>query len=365
MKKTHLIFLIPLFFACSQSNSDNWEAFEVKIDTVFIEAGDEIIFLQSGLSHSSLSLDQKKLFNFSPKSELEIIDLDNLKLLNKIVTEKEGVLGTGWPYAIQFEQTGNLVFYGLNEVRLLKPDLSSMQRYSVNEEDLAGIAPEVLAMFNPKVTDGNLLYGIYENSEQVPMGLAIVSLEDKNVKKIPLEMAERIVPFTFSLFVQGRLSNRAYDPINLVLVNNQLIISTAYSNDAFILDLKSETVALMTFHSELTQDKTAVPNRTSAETINELEGLMKEKEKSVKFGPIYFDKTHERFCRFSRQLDREIGDSIIFKSVLTVFDKDLNQLGEQVVQVDPFSKKFFKDGKLWSYVNVEDELGFAVFTFDF
>jgi hypothetical protein len=26
---------------------------------------------------------------------------------------------------------------------------------------------------------------------------------------------------------------------------------------------------------------------------------------------------------------------------------------------------FFKDGKLWSYVNVDDELGFAVFTFDF
>ena len=26
---------------------------------------------------------------------------------------------------------------------------------------------------------------------------------------------------------------------------------------------------------------------------------------------------------------------------------------------------FFKDGKLYSYVNAEDELGFAVFTFDF
>ena len=29
------------------------------------------------------------------------------------------------------------------------------------------------------------------------------------------------------------------------------------------------------------------------------------------------------------------------------------------------SYPFFKDGKLYSYVNVEDELGFAVFTFDF
>ncbi len=56
---------------------------------------------------------------------------------------------------------------------------------------------------------------------------------------------------------------------------------------------------------------------------------------------------------------------MVFKNVLTVFDENLNQLGETIVPVDPFSKKFFKDGKLWSYVNVEDELGFAVFTFDF
>ena len=29
------------------------------------------------------------------------------------------------------------------------------------------------------------------------------------------------------------------------------------------------------------------------------------------------------------------------------------------------SDAFFKDGKLWSYVNVDDELGFAVMDFEF
>lgn len=83
------------------------------------------------------------------------------------------------------------------------------------------------------------------------------------------------------------------------------------------------------------------------------------------FGRFYFDKTNRRFWRFSRDLESEIGDSLIFKNVLTVFDENLNQLGEIAVSVDPFSKKFFKDGKLWSYVNVDDELGFAVFSFNF
>ena len=56
---------------------------------------------------------------------------------------------------------------------------------------------------------------------------------------------------------------------------------------------------------------------------------------------------------------------MVFRNVLTVFDEEINQIMETEVLVDPFSKKFFKDGKLYSYVNVEDELGFAIFTFDF
>ncbi|MEB2776594.1 DUF4221 family protein [Algoriphagus sp. D3-2-R+10] len=368
MKKLTPLFLLGICLACGnptdQSNQEEFN-FTYRMDTVMVDSGEELLFLQSGLSHSTLSVDQKKLYNFSPKSELEIIDLDTLSLLKKIVTDKEGDLGTGWPYAIQLDQKGNLIFYGLMEVRIFPPDLNSMKKYSLSEDALTGLKPDKLAPFNPKITNGNLLYGIYETIEQVPQGLAIISLEDRNVKKIELNLAEKINPFTYSLFVQGRLSNKAYEPIHLELANNQLIISTAYFNEAIIFDLASETVSTKTFHSELTQDQTAIPSKTSAETINEMEILRKEASKSVKFGPIYFDKTHQRFCRISRQYDKERGDSLIFKNVLTVFDNELNQLAETELPIDPFSKKFFKDGKLYSYVNVEDELGFAVFIFDF
>lgn len=361
MKKTLVLFLIPLIFSCSGSGRENREGLEVLIDTVFVDAGDELIFHQIGLSHSDLSNDQKRLFNFTPKSELEVIDLDSLKLVHKIVMEKEGPLGTGWPYAIQFDQTESVVFYGFEEVRFFNSDLSVMKRYQLTPGALAGLEPEVLSAFNPKVADGEFLYSIYENYEQVPQGLAIVSFEDMRVKKVPLDLANRIKPFTYSL----KSSSKGYEPINLELVDNRLILSTAYSNEAFIVDLESDAVTLKTFHSELTQDKKPIPTKTAAETINEMEVIRREGKKSVTFGKFYFDKTHRRLWRFSRDLDREIGDSLIFKNVLTVFDEDLNQLAESVVSVDPFSKKFFKDGKLWSYINVNDELGFAVIDFKF
>lgn len=361
MKKALVLFLIPLIFSCSGSDSENWESFEVSIDTVFIDSGDELIFLQSGLSHSDLSTDQKQLFNFTPKGELEVIDLDSLKLLHKISTEKEGPVGTGDAYAIQIDQTGSLVFYSFNELRLFSPDLDSMKRYRLDDNALSGLEPDMLAVFNPKIAEGKFLYAIYEKQEQVPQGIAIVSFENMSAKKIPLDISRRIEPFTYSL----KSSSKGYEPINLELVDNRLIISTAYSNEAFIVDLESDSVTVKSFRSQLTQDKKPIPTRTSAETINELVDLMREGKKSVTFGRFYFDQTSRRLWRFSRDLDREIGDSLVFRSVLTVFDEDLNQLAESVVDVDPFSKKFFKDGKLWSYINVNDELGFAVIDFKF
>ena len=52
---------------------------------------------------------------------------------------------------------------------------------------------------------------------------------------------------------------------------------------------------------------------------------------------------------------------------LFAYDQDLNLVGE--VQMEELNSQpswpFFKDGKLWSYVNVNDELGFAVMDFNF
>jgi hypothetical protein len=60
-------------------------------------------------------------------------------------------------------------------------------------------------------------------------------------------------------------------------------------------------------------------------------------------------------------------DSFESKVYLFAYDADLNLLGETLLENLTSTPRFyfFKDGKLWSYANVNDELGFAVFTFDF
>ena len=85
-----------------------------------------------------------------------------------------------------------------------------------------------------------------------------------------------------------------------------------------------------------------------------------EKVKEIHFLKFHYDDQNEKFWRFSTSLDRMIGDSATYDIVLTIFDKDLAQLHEEKVE---FSEKgsltFFKDGALYSYINLEDELGFV------
>lgn len=52
---------------------------------------------------------------------------------------------------------------------------------------------------------------------------------------------------------------------------------------------------------------------------------------------------------------------------LFAYDQDFKLLGESKLELEERVDYsfFWKDGKLYSYVNIEDELGFAVFTFDF
>jgi hypothetical protein len=241
-----------------------------------------------------------------------------------------------------------------------------MQQYRLTPETLSGLEPEDILAINTKLSsDGKYLFSIYENMERIPQGLASISFEEMQVKKIPFDLASKIQPFIYSLFLDGRLRARGHDGIHMELIDHRLIVSTRYANEAFILDLQSNAVTVKTFHSELTQDKKTIPAKTQAESMDEFQQIRNEGQKSVTFGKFYHDKTNRKLWRFSQDLESEIGDSLVFRSVLTVFDEDLNQLVETVVQVNPFSKKFFKDGKLWSYVNVEDELGFAVFTFNF
>ena len=78
----------------------------------------------------------------------------------------------------------------------------------------------------------------------------------------------------------------------------------------------------------------------------------------------FWDQVGECFYRFSYQELPEVigGDGGIRSKVyLTVLDKDLNQLGETLLPqlTKRPGKHFAKDGEIWIYENMNDEMGFV------
>lgn len=93
----------------------------------------------------------------------------------------------------------------------------------------------------------------------------------------------------------------------------------------------------------------------------------------VKFSPPVWDQVNKRYLRLSAQrVYSDIKQENSFlpqtketKVFLTVFDEDFNLISEgEVPEFNSESVKYFaKDGKLWYFTNVDDELGFIVLSF--
>ncbi|MBD3627061.1 MAG: DUF4221 family protein [Cyclobacterium sp.] len=362
-----------MIFSCGNESSEKADSGNIlenlifTVDTVMVDAGDDIISLQWNLSISTLSNDQKYLFNFNPKTnQLEVIDLEMLKLKEKFSLEREGPLGTGNPRGIHLDERGRLFMIAFNEVRIYSPSLDSMQLIKLNADNLNGLnAGESIGTEFKITDDGSMLittYGIAKNAQQ---GLAIISLDGLQVKKVPFELGQKIQPFVRSFYMDGRLMSQSVESIYLNEIEGVVLASSPHFNEVHQMVLGKDSISVKKYFSEITKNSKPIPTKTKSETFEEMEALYLESRRQVDFGRFYFDAKGKMAWRVTNELDQEIGDSLIFRQVLTVFDEKMNPLGEKVLKFDAFGYKFFKDGKLWSYVNVQDELGFAVIDFKF
>lgn len=92
--------LLGILFSCSKpSEKVAWgylEDVEFLVDTLMVDAGEEIIFLKYELLTADVGVDGKYLWNFNMDDHsLEKINLEQLFLEEKIPFEKEGPNGTG------------------------------------------------------------------------------------------------------------------------------------------------------------------------------------------------------------------------------------------------------------------------------
>ncbi|SIO06248.1 DUF4221 family protein [Algoriphagus halophilus] len=372
MKRLNLIFLLAICISCTKSRDETAQEefnFSYRIDTVLVDSGEDFIYLRRGLGLGALSPDKKQLYNFNPDvPRLEVIDLEQMKLVDQKPMDLEGPLGTGFPRALKISEDGKFFFVGFTDFREFDPTLQERKLYRFRTEKPEGLEEnEALGEEFFISNNGNQVFAPYgpENGEEPKTGMAMITLEDLSLKKFPFDLWQRTQNYIASLYIDGKLQSRSFEQVDVYPMESQVLVSSHNFNEVYLLDLESDSVIHKTYHSELTADTKKVPGRTTLDAPEQMREVFTQMNEEVDFSNFYFDEQNQKFFRFSRELDRKIGDSTVHKQILTIFDQDLNQLHEENFPIDYFGLKFFKDGKLWSFVNVDDELGFIIFTFDY
>jgi hypothetical protein len=90
-------------------------------------------------------------------------------------------------------------------------------------------------------------------------------------------------------------------------------------------------------------------------------------DEEVSFMAPIWDADNNLYYRFSYEMfeyesQSEDEPNTYSKVYLTIFDDEFNVLGESFLAKlkHPPSNPFVKNGDIWTYINIRDELGFAI-----
>ncbi|REG86298.1 DUF4221 family protein [Algoriphagus antarcticus] len=381
MKKLLTISLLALLSACGGKESATSESGNIlenltfSVDTLVVDAKNEIINLSSGAFYSSVSLDLNSYYYFErDQALLNEIDLDKLELVGKHAFSKEGPNSIGFNppsiYALKNERflfvspLINVATYFKNgeKEKNLKFNFREIEGLNVDEEGL--ITNQAILSHDEKY-----LFALAKsNPSSSEVQVMVIDHQSKTGRTISLPRMVETLKFSVR-YSTPDLYMYIGERVHLQILNEKLFITSTAYTDIYVYDYLKNSLQLVEFPHRL------VLPRQAADIKNEVND---EKEFEAEGAKILYQTGYEKFLwDDQRQQYFRIGRKKIqnenkvleerFDIFLFTYDSYLNLLVE--TQLDDLNqlpqKPFFKDGKLYSYVNEEDELGFAVFTFNY
>lgn len=383
MKKLILIFLGPLIFSCGGNSSENPDSGNIlenltyTVDTVVVDAGNDIFILSYGLGAKALSQDKSILMFFENEPlSLVQVDLNNLKLIRKTPFQKEGPNGVG-DYVIGLQQGPNSEIFikSFSSHAIFNMEGKLTKSIKVVPK---GIDPELAN--NPINLYDRAIFDFKKNRihSQPPSEilkkneLFTIDMNTQEVRIEPIPEMKAVEELSATFITEsGESTMMDYYGVfrNMYIENDQLLITAGCMSGIYRLDPETDSLDFVPIQHQ------NFPNRMNFK-VNNLpteEAQFKEDRRKVSEHLNYleplWDETRAMYLRLGKRtfLGEKQSDPSTYEVFLFAYDKDFNVLGETKVEgLDQFPANYFwKDGKLWSYVNVEDELGFAVMDFKF
>ncbi|MFO7825943.1 MAG: DUF4221 family protein [Cyclobacterium sp.] len=352
-----------------QVESEVWEL-KFSVDTVQIDAGDELLFLKQGLDVSGLSVDRRYLYNFDVEQhQLEKIDLDCLVLDRKIPFEKEGPDGlrgihslrgweretiffSTWNGAKVFDQNGKLDRFWKLDPKEFSGDVLS------NKESLIGVQVDPSG-------EGEA-YGLAKAFRNELASFVRLDLDQPQIHRYSLPLLDKLGNYTASL---NDGENYAYHEaeIYLEIVDSGVLFGAETGSEFYHYNPKADTIKVVSSNSEWMESENTAKGRDFAAA-----GEFSRYFQQLMEGPHYllpvYDGQNKRYWRlfYENYYESEITEGLFplpagANVYLALYDEELNLIQEAEL---PFLtekplRHFIKDGMLWVFVNLEDEMGFV------
>jgi len=328
--------------------------------------------LRSHILGSDISLDKKYLYNFNYfDHSIEKINLDELRLEKKIPFEREGPNGTGdFMGGIRINSKNQFTIFGITQTILFSLDGQKLR--TISFKDFGFDYAEEIVSLPILDQEADRLYIVSSGLEERNYTLQILNLESQGALGILTKSLDKLNEYIFTL--KAANASVIFRPhTKIEKFETKIILSNQISNELIVFDTAVDSLFLKSYKSQLTSSIKAYNYQTLHETEESLENEYSKFLQDINFLPPFWDEKNQVFYRFSYEEIKDQNENNQEKKVnvyLTVFDRDFNWLGEaEVPQFNKisrddffakFPKHFAKDGNIWIYKNIEDELRFIV-----
>lgn len=361
-----LIFCGFLFSCGSESDkkkTSGYSDFEVEIDTIKVDSGDEIIMAGADIQNPAISNDKMKFYNWDRKNyALEIIDLEKYKLEHKVYFEKEGPKGLQSNYLFSTKPLPNNLFGFEDNTSFKIHDLEGnlFKKVDFNEEWIIKDLEESESFELVNVNDkGTVLAGIHFGFDKYKAMMFILDIEAEQKESVPLPKFQKLENYKLVLHRNGTYLTSVNPKIYIDFQGDSILISNNHFNDLYIY--KSDDLKYKSFKHKLIPEGKEKVYKKKSESREEVVQMVFDMNKEVSFTRFLFDEKENKFYRFSNQaVYAEGNDEPTWKVSMMIYDQNLNLIGEKdLMTFDTYASPLFvKDGKVHFHLNMEDELGF-------
>ncbi|WP_232826710.1 DUF4221 family protein [Cognataquiflexum aquatile] len=371
MKYLKIFAILWISISCTKGKLENeYQSLNYSLDTVRINSNGKNLDLTRFLAISDLDNERNSIFSYNEfDHSVDELDLNTLSFAKKYSFEKEGPNGTG-EYFYTFNVMKDCRFFIMSYEKSSIFDCNGSLKQGldwINSKDLGGAIYGEIPRNQVFVESNELkVFGLgYDNIEK-EVYLDMLSIEDDTFKRFNLNSKKSYADLILAI----ENTSIFIDPeVYLKYENNTIIVSYEFSNEIVLFDPKEDFLKFIDYNPKKTPKIVKSMNGINIASREQMQKEFQSFLEQVKYYPPVWDSLNKQYLRLSStRVFHEIDNDLALvpktkeiKNYLSVFDAEFNLINELEIPDLSYTQGlyFAKNGSLWVFINLDDEMGFV------